>query len=66
MSVLFQKLNPDKKNGNLINDDLIAILETNINSDFWYYHGYYEGAEMIFENWYSKFNKKDDNILINQ
>ncbi|MDD2656804.1 MAG: hypothetical protein PHQ18_04555 [Patescibacteria group bacterium] len=59
MSVVFQYLNPNEEN-----DDLIARLETHIHSDFWYHWGYYNAGEIFFENWYTLYKDKGDHISI--
>lgn len=59
MSVLFKYLNPNNPDW-----DLIAKVETNINSDFWYHWGYFKSAELLCGDWMNKLQKQADHISI--
>lgn len=59
MSVAFQYLNTNEPDY-----DLIARLETDINSDFWYHWGYYKAGETLFENWHTKYKIQGDHVSI--
>ncbi|MFA5211648.1 MAG: hypothetical protein WC414_04115 [Patescibacteria group bacterium] len=59
MTVLFKEFNKNKEE-----EELVAVSETNINSDFWYHSGYYNAGEILFENWSALYKNEGDHISI--
>ena len=61
--ILFEEFH-ENLNTKLRNDDLIAKIETNINSDYFYLNGYYNAGEIIFTNWFDSCQKEKDGVGI--
>ena len=60
MRALFHEFNESKRN----DDELIAHLKTYNHSDFWYYWGYINGAEILYKDWISHFQSDGRHISI--
>jgi hypothetical protein len=61
--ILFEGFNKNS-NKKLRNNDLIANIETNIHSDYFYLNGYFNAGEIIFNNWIDSYQKENDGVGI--